>query len=618
MKNLCGVDFETRAIQRRPEYPPEPVGVALWAGPRDKKYLAWGHPEGNNCTKREAERELRRVMSTMVPVFHNAEFDSAILRKFFNIKLPPLWHDTMFLAFLHDPRDDLALKPLADKYLGMPPRERDMLEEWIIKHVFKGKKPTKSDPWGAHICDAPGNIVAPYAIGDTERTVKLAKYLYPIVRDRGMLDAYERERMNMPVFSDMSERGLKIDMRRLERDFERWQKEQAARAEWIRKRLKQPKSFNEFDSKGRLISTGINSNTQLADAMEEAGKVTHWIYTAPSDKHPDGQRSVKRENLLEVCLDKKLMEELTRFGVLETYMGTFAIPWLESNDGRVYPSFSQVRNMSEDGKFSGTRTGRPSSSQPNFLNIPRNQEDALLPNMRDYIVPDDGCVLLIRDYNQQELRIAAHFEKGELYTAYINDPLTDAHELVRQLIHEIVGVLYPRSPVKVVNFGKIYGMGVAGVAKKIKGTHQEAQSLVNAHRRALPGLDRLMRDVSKRAKKGEPIITWGGRWYYAEEPKIIKGVKRDFSYKMLNYLVQGSAADCTKEAMLRFEQLRHSSSRICLQVYDEIIAQAEISRLKQEMAALKEAMESVEFSVPMLSDGKLGRKSWGEAKKYKD
>jgi len=618
MKNLCGVDFETKAIRRRPEYPPEPVGVALWEGPRNRKYLAWGHPEGNNCTKREAARELKRVMTTMVPVFHNAEFDAAVMHAAFGIALPREWHDTMFMAFLHDPRDELALKPLADKYLGMPPDERDRLAEWIIDNVFHGKKPTKADPWGAHIADAPGTLVAPYAIGDVERTVKLLKYLLPVVRDRGMMDAYDRERACMPVFSEMSKRGLKIDARRLRKDLGQWQKGQAERAEWIRKRLKQPKSWNEFDSKGLLVSSGINSNMQLADAMDAAGKVSHWIYTPPSKTHPDGQRSVKRENLLETCMDAKLMEELTRFGVMETYMNTFAIPWLESKDGRVYPSFSQVRAMGEDGSFSGTRTGRPSSSQPNFLNIPRNQEDPLLPNMRNYIVPDDGCVLLIRDYSQQELRIAAHFEQGELFLAYLRDPRTDAHDLVRDLIRDIVGVTYPRSPVKIINFGKIYGMGAPGVAKKIKGTYAEAKALITAHQRALPGMHRLMQREAKLSKQGEATITWGGRWYFAEEPKIVKGQRRDFYYKMLNYRIQGSAADCTKEAMVRFEARRARTSRLCLQVYDELIAQAEAGSAKKEMAALKEAMESVEFSVPMLSDGKIGRKSWGEAIKYKD
>lgn len=637
--NLVAVDFETEGVEKRPKYPPIPVGVALYYGAKQKEYLAWGHPIENNCTKAQAIRKVKEAFSSCEVVFHNSEFDIAVAKTHMGVEPPEQYHDTMFLAFLNDPREQaMDLKSLADKYLGMPPKERDQLQEWILENVFKARKmkPTKADPLGAHIHEAPGKLVGRYAIGDVERTYKLFQYLYPIVRDRGMLPAYNRELRCMPIFSQMSEYGLLVDHKRLDKDLQSWRKQQAERAEWVRKRLKQPKGWNEIDSKGNLVSSSIDSNAKLADALDKSGKVSHWIMTAPSDSHPEGQRSTSRENLIEVCTDKKLIEELGRFGILQTYIGTFAVPWLESalsNGGRIYPSFNQVRGQ-EDGQMRGTRTGRPSSNNPNLLNVPRNQEDPLLPNMRNYIIPDPGHVFIIRDYNQQELRILAHFEDGVLCIYFLEDPRlqgekdkkkwADAHTMVQELIHQIVGVLYPRKDVKVVNFGVIYGQGVELTAKKIGGTTESARSLKKAHSTALPGVAELSKIIKQTSASGEPIVTWGGREYYVEPSKTVRNKRthamehRDFAYKLLNYLIQGSAADCTKEAMIRTSEVFHQSSRLVLQVYDELVGQCLKERLKREMYVMKNSMESIEFDVPMLSDGKVAYKSWGEAEEYND
>lgn len=182
---IVPVDFETEGIEDRPNYPPKPVGVAVkW--PR-YKYLAWGHPTGNNCTKVEAGKVLREIWRTTTPVFHHAAFDIAVAMKYFKLPMPRNgYHDTLFLAYLHDPRDaTLSLKPLADKYLDMPPEEQEVLNEWILQNVFiaNGKKPTKKDPLGKYICLAPGKLVAKYAIGDIARTERLFKFFLPYIKE---------------------------------------------------------------------------------------------------------------------------------------------------------------------------------------------------------------------------------------------------------------------------------------------------------------------------------------------------------------------------------------------------------------------------------------------------
>ncbi len=124
-----------------------------------------------------------------------------------------------------------------------------------------------------------------------------------------------------------------------------------------------------------------------------------------------------------------------------------------------------------------------------------------------------------------------------------------------------------------------------------------------------------MKDLEKSLKASgrarEPIRTWGGRLYYAEEPKIIAGEVKRYEYTLLNYLIQGSAADATKEALLRYDEVARDG-RFLITVYDEInISYAD----KREMQRLGDAMESVEFDIKLLSDAKVGP-SWGELKKF--
>jgi len=612
---IIAVDFETEAIENRPDYPPKPVGVSIkWNGKH--RYYSWGHPTGNNCTKAEAKKVLKEVFTKHVPLFHNAAFDIAVAVKHMGCKWPKEFHDTLFSAYLYDPRSkSLSLKPMAEMYLDMPPEEQDAVRDWILKNIFEpqGMKPTKKNSPGAYICKAPGKLVAKYAIGDTVRTEKLHNFFMPYVEEMGMREAYDRERACLPIFNEMSDVGIRVNYKKLKRDLKKWEAQVAKWEAWIRKRLK----TKDLD---------IGSSRKLADALEKTKKISHWIMTKPTKTFPQGQRSTKRENLILVCTDKKLVEILGKHSVLNTYIATFAKPWIETSEkhnGRVYPSFNQVRSTDEHGKSMGTRTGRPSSYNPNFLNVPRNQSDPDLPNLRDYLIPDEGYAFLIRDYSQQELRILAHFEEGLLYAAYLEDPTMDAHNWVSDMMTTATHKVYPRPHVKVVNFGVVYGMGKPGVAKKIDGSMDEAAELLNAHRKALPGVKELGKAIQKHCKAGNPIYTWGGREYYAEEPKEMniggRLIKKDFYYKQLNYLIQGSAADCTKEAMIRVDKaVKSIGGRIALQVYDELVVCVPIKHIKKGMKLVKDNMESIEFDIPMLSDGKVGRKSWGQATKYKD
>jgi DNA polymerase I-like protein with 3'-5' exonuclease and polymerase domains len=146
-----------------------------------------------------------------------------------------------------------------------------------------------------------------------------------------------------------------------------------------------------------------------------------------------------------------------------------------------------------------------------------------------------------------------------------------------------------------------------------------AKQLLAAHGKALPGVKDLSAQITSLSKSGEPITTWGGRQYYVEEPRFDKryGRHMTYEYKLLNYLIQGSAADVTKEAILRYHRHPLKRGRFLVTVYDEINVNAPKGFEKKEMAVLKEAMESIECDVPMLTDGKIGP-NWAALKKYED
>lgn len=620
--NYPTIDFETDGIEKRPAYPPKPVGVSILMPEQKPIYLAWGHPTGNNTTKQVAQEMLSTIWQRApAMIFHNGKFDVDVAEKHLALKLPR-WdriQDTLFLLFLDNPHArSLSLKPSAERVLGIKATERDTLQAWILANVAEAKR--KPSGWGAYISSAPGTLVAPYANGDTSRTEKLFTKLHgQIVRD-GMEQAYDRERRLMPILLQSERYGLRVNAAALARDIPKYTKALERVDEYIRKRLKTP-------------ALNIDSNDELAAALKRAG-FDNFAKTA------NGNDSVSKVSLQQAIDDPRLLGAIGYHTRMCTCLDMFMIPWLaiaRVNHGRIHTQWHQVRTGHGEDSFSGARTGRLIATDPNLLNLSKSFEDRddgythpklladlpELPLVRLYILPEEGCVFAHRDYNQQELRILAHFEDGPLLRAYNDNPQLDMHNFVRDEIKRVRGMLLDRRSVKILNFGMVYGMGVPAVSRKMGIDYDKAKELRNSQRAALPGVmgkNALFDNIKKLGEAGKPIRTWGGRLYYSEEPRIIDGRTQRYEYKLPNYMVQGSAADATKEAVIRYnEHPMRRQGRFLVTVYDEVNASmpSDPAVLKREMLALRESMESVELDVVLLSDGKVGP-SWGNLKKYDD
>lgn len=612
--DVITIDFESHPIMRRPEYPPRPVGVAIkWPG-HEAVYLAWDHPTGNNCGREHAAEQLQRVWDSGLPVLcHNAKFDLAICYEVFDLPRLP-WdrvHDTMFLAYLCDPHArSLGLKELAADLLEWPADERNSLDAWIWDHRAEltanfGGKVNKSK-LGAWIWATPAELCGEYAVGDVARTQALFSHLWPLVQSNGMGAAYDRERQLLPILMENEERGMRVDVAGLERDIELYDGEL---------------SFVEDALRSRLNASGLNfdADRDVSSVLLERGIVPkeNWQLTE------SGQLSMSKDTLLPSHFtDPEVASALGYRNRLKTCLQMFMRPWHDQasrRNGYMSTTWNQTR-----GPGGGTRTGRPSATDPNLLNISKTWDGrddgyvhpaflqvAPLPLVRKYVLPDEGEVFLHRDFDGQELRVFADYEQGALWQAYQENADLDPHGFVGAELLRLTGREMPRTNIKVLNFQALYGGGAPAAQRKLGCSLAEAREYKAFHDKALPGRKLVNEEIKRIVKRGNPIRTWGGRLYYPERPGPDG---RDKIYKLINYAVQGSAADLTKQAIIDWHAAKDRTARFLVTVYDEINISASQENADRDMALLRSVMEAPRLTVPMRSSGKRGP-TWGDLSK---
>lgn len=677
------IDLESFGIEGRPDYPPVPVGVSIKIGAKKARYYAWGHVPfkgnkgGNNCTKVEAIAALKAVWNNPDGLLmQHSKFDLDLFETHLGLKMPP-WqriHELMFLLFLHNPNAlRLDLKSSAHRLLGMPPEEQDVVKDWLITNqpiegVKIGTGVKSKEPFGKYIAYCPGDIVGPYANGDVDRTYGLFAMLYPLIAEpreghpRGMLPAYDRERKLIPILLDMERRGIRVDLRRLRSDVKLYDGLIEKLSLWVCDRLDVPTDFN------------LDADAQLLNALARKKLVNVKLM----GKTPKGRTKMDKGAIDLGVTDKVLGGVLKYLTQLKTCVRNFLGPWLttaEKSGGFIFTNWNQTRGAAGG----GARTGRFSSS-PNFQNIPkefgmifRHEAEAwnakcaekdrvdlakypvspfdlpALPFCRSYIVPmDKNHVMIGRDYSQQEPRIMAHFEGATLMDQYNANPWIDYHDNAKANLDRMFNSNFPRKKVKIINLGLIYGQGTKSLAIALGEPEEDVKQLKKAILSVYPGLDDMYNDMRARAQGKEPVTTWGGRVFYCEPPRRVELTDDNgdtymktitFDYKMVNYLVQGSAADCTKEAMIRIvirigEMATGEESKIndpirrglavmakmgwymILQVHDEIVMSVPACDMVAAQEVMRAAMESVEFDVLILSEGAWSPDNWHAMQNY--
>ena len=296
-------------------------------------------------------------------------------------------------------------------------------------------------------------------------------------------------------------------------------------------------------------------------------------------------------------------------------------------NSRIHAEINQLRSDS-----GGTVSGRLSMSNPNLQQVPaRNKEFG--PLIRALFIPEEGCRWGSFDYSQQEPRMTVH------YAASIGEGYEGSNELVEsyknsnadfhQTVADLVGI--ERNQAKTIGLGLMYGMGKNKLALSLGVTKEEADVLISKYNRKVPFVkmlsDRCMSTASEkgviRTKKGRKcrFDKWETRdfgLHMAEtfDNAVAKygrdGIKRAYTYKALNRLIQGSAADQTKQAMLDCVE---GGDLPILQIHDELCFNIESgAKGEEQIKRIKDTMENtIEFKVPFVVEYGIG-KSWGDAK----
>lgn len=225
-----------------------------------------------------------------------------------------------------------------------------------------------------------------------------------------------------------------------------------------------------------------------------------------------------------------------------------------------------------------------------------------LPQVRKYIIPDAGKVFVDRDYSAQELRLLTHFAPGKLLAELEIEPEADIH----QIAAKIAGI--SRKEAKTLAFAVLYGAGVGKIAESLHMTVAEATRVKEQYLKALPEIKALTKRVQDAGKNRSFITTLGGRNYYAQKPAVVKGVWKSFEYKLTNYLIQGSAADATKQAMIAYCNAT-VHGQLMLSVHDELVIQVPEEHMETESALLAACMNGSfqeELKYKVISTGSTG------------
>lgn len=347
----------------------------------------------------------------------------------------------------------------------------------------------------------------------------------------------------------------------------------------------------------------INSPQQLAHILFE-------VLNIPYPKKTKSSYSTDKETLESIVGDYEIIDLVLEYRTYAKLKSTYVDGLLDviGSDGRIHTTFTQTVTV----------TGRLSSIEPNLQNIPVKTE--LGGKIRDCFTSQNDNLIIDADYSQIELRVLAHMsEDRELINGFVDD--IDIHSITASQVFgvplsEVTKEL--RSKAKAVNFGIVYGISEYGLAKNINSTRPDAARYMRNYLAHYSGVDSYMKRVIEEAKEKGVVKTIFGRMRTVPELKSANYLTRNFGERIaMNMPIQGTAADIMKLAMIKVYKTikeRHLTSKLIMQVHDELIIEAPPSEVEEVKQILKDSMENATtLKVPLKVDVNVG-KTWLEAK----
>jgi len=567
------------------------VGYALavdgWSG-----YFPIAHAGGGNLDKRIVHRWLTDVLKTPADkVMHNAAYDLGWLRAS-GFEVNGRIVDTMLAApLLDENRFSFSLNALGFDYLQEAKSEANLKQAAGDFGVHPKKELWK----------LPAMYVGEYAEQDAALTLKLWQCFKPLLKKEEVESIFNVETEVFPVLLDMTYKGIRFDRAKAEQLIDQLVK----REQELIKELK------------RLSGASIDiwAAQSIAVAFDKLG--------VPYGKTENGLPSFTK-GFLDSC-PHPIAKMIVEARETNKTHGTFLRPYLEFSvkTGRVHPHVNQMR--SDDG---GTVTGRLSMASPNLQQVPARHE-IIGPMVRSLFLPEEGELWAANDFSSQEPRLLVHYATllelpgaETMANAYRQNPNTDFHQMVADMAK------IDRKSAKTIGLGLMYGMGKNKLAVQLDLPLTEASDLIDNFHQNVPFLKGTVNAVMKRiehpASSGsirtllgrkcrfplwEPS-EWGVNKALPREQAIIEygqRIKRAGTYKGLNRLIQGSAADQTKAAMVA---LHKAGFRVLLQVHDEVALSVQNKEQAQEAARIM--AQAVKLEVPSKADVEIGP-SWGQA-----
>jgi DNA polymerase I-like protein with 3'-5' exonuclease and polymerase domains len=551
-------------------------------------YLDVRHPDTDESTRKRNKAAIAEVLSSpSAKLGANIVYDLEWLtHEGFNVNMSAL-HDVQYAEpLLNEYRRSYSLSSLAKEHTEEE-KKTNVLEDYNSMMNWKGK--AISNLW-----KMPAEVVEEYALADVDLPLKIFKKQYRALEREGLTDIYKLETELIPSLLKMRKNGVKIDEKKFS----------TAVRTFTERRWALQKELSEWAG----YEVNLNSPIQLAKLFDRDG--------IPYPRRPPTDRMKREGKQGNPRMDKLALNKLTskypvcdkilEYRHVDTIISMFLHPYLKMLvEGRLYGTFHPLK--SDD---YGTVAGRFSASKPNLQQVSAideegDDEDAKGQVLRQLFIPEEDCEWAKLDYSQIEYRIMAHYAEGSpaenLRRRYVEDPKTDLH----QVICDSTG--FDRRTAKRLNFGGAYGMGVKTASETFGWTMDEAEEFMAGYHRAAPYVKRLRNTVSEVAARRGHVFTILGRKARTHPSRKL--------HSMFNRLIQGSAADVMKKAIVDahkaglFDELK-----LHMTVHDELdVSVAKTPAGKEAMEELKQTMEkAVEFDVPLLVDCHTGN-NWAEA-----
>ena len=574
------------------------VAVEGWSG-----YYSFGHAEGNFFDKEVVMRWIKEVCALPnVKLFHNAMYDVCWLRAY-GVKINGHIVDTMVMASLIDEnRFHYSLNSLSIDYLGQ------VKDETALRAAAeRAGVDAKAEMW-----KLPAMYVGLYAEKDAELTLSLFKKLSVEIKKQDLTKVFDLETQLFPCLIDMKFKGVRVDVQK---------------AHTIKQKLAaQEESLLLEVKKETGIEPQIWAARSIAKVFDKLG--LNYVRTAKTQA-PSFTKNFLQEH------KNPIVNKIAKAREINKAHTTFIDTIIKyEHRGRIHADINPIR-----GDSGGTVTGRFSYSNPNLQQIPaRNKQ--IGPMIRSLFIPEEKHTWGCFDYSQQEPRLVVHYAatkfKGDEEVTDIVERFQNNSVDFHQTVADMANI--SRTEAKVINLGLFYGMGKAKLQAELGiSTKDEASKLFNKYHDSVPFVKDLSDAISRDGAAFGYIKTFGGRrcrfnkweiaeWnagklvpptskadaeaaYFLKYPKATTAnIRRAMTYKALNKLIQGSAADMTKQAML---DLYREGIVPHIQIHDEL----DISVIdKKQSDRIIEIMEkAVTLKIPNKVDYESGD-NWGEIK----